>query len=223
MSDKNKHIAVVDPGTHTPELSCFNFISSQAPNLSFSYHLPAMVGMASLTQLEPKISGIIMLGSSSSVYDNFDWQVSLERWLREQWEKKIPTLGICYGHQLLAHMFGGKVAFVNDEETKLQGFRSVDLQACPLWEKKAGPLFVSHREAVVQCPETMEIIGSSPAIAIEALQHRTLPIWSLQAHPETTTGFLNNQKHDPAEGTKENLQLGYEIVRGFLRYVESRH
>ena len=96
------YINIIDPGTRTPEIDCFNYMVAQTP-LKLTYHLPALYGSDSLkTWDNPR--GIIILGSGASPTEKSLWQTQLASWLQQQWQRDVATLGICYGHQLIAHM-----------------------------------------------------------------------------------------------------------------------
>src|SRR4030042_1583552 len=49
------------------------------------------------------LSGIVITGSHAMITDHHPWSERTADWLATTIEKQIPTLGICYGHQLLAH------------------------------------------------------------------------------------------------------------------------
>ena len=74
------HLMVIDPGVLTPSIESFNRISKVTP-LNVSYHLPALFGPKSLLKAtkDNNISGIIILGSASSVNDSTNWQTEIER------------------------------------------------------------------------------------------------------------------------------------------------
>jgi GMP synthase (glutamine-hydrolysing) len=55
------------------------------------------------------ISGVVITGSHAMVTEHRDWSERTALWLRGAFERKIPTLGICYGHHLLAYALGGEV------------------------------------------------------------------------------------------------------------------
>lgn len=216
---KAKHIAIIDPAVRTPELDCFNQLSRKSP-ASLSYHLPALFGMGSLFAIEPYLSGLIILGSASSVNDQTEWQTSLENWLKNQLLSRKPTFGFCYGHQMIAHLFGGKVDFLFPDKHKLQGFREVQLSPNILWQQQSlkGSLYVSHREAVTTCPNEMEIVGRSAEVQIDALVHKRLPIWSLQAHPEATPEFLKNMG-DERSLAPDQFSFGAKLIQHFFDFI----
>jgi GMP synthase-like glutamine amidotransferase len=217
-----RQIAVIDPAVKTAETDCFNRLVMESP-LPLTYHLPKIAGMDSLEGLRGKLAGIIVLGSGSSVNDGEAWQLEMNRWLKPQLEKGVPTIGLCYGHQLIAHLFGAKVDFIFPDKHKHLGFRKVSLKANRLWDSRAidGELVVSHREQVVDCPAGFEIVGSSPEIKVDALAHCQLPIWSFQSHPESTPSFLKSQGISaPSEPNK--LIFGHAIMGDFLKFVSAK-
>jgi GMP synthase (glutamine-hydrolysing) len=56
------------------------------------------------------VAGVVITGSHAMVSDREPWSEALLPWLREAVAETKPVLGICYGHQLLAHALGGVVA-----------------------------------------------------------------------------------------------------------------
>ncbi len=55
------------------------------------------------------IAGIVITGSHAMVSDRPAWSEALVPWLQAAVRTETPVLGICYGHQLLAHALGGEV------------------------------------------------------------------------------------------------------------------
>ena len=58
-----------------------------------------------------RISGVVITGSHAMVTDQAYWVQKLAVWMPKVLARNIPTLGICFGHQLLARSLGGLVAY----------------------------------------------------------------------------------------------------------------
>jgi GMP synthase (glutamine-hydrolysing) len=130
----------------------------------------------------------------------------------------VPTLGICFGHQLIAHRLGGNVEHLHPDRTKLEGFRAVTIDA--LWDSPArsGLLYASHREVVTSCPDDMTVIATRPDVPFEGFAHRTYPVWTFQTHPEATPRFVE-ARGQPADA---DYSLGHSIVDEFIRIAARR-
>lgn len=212
------HIAVVDPAVRIPELDSYNNIARRSA-LKTTYHLPAMFGLESLVDAGTP-TAIIIMGSGASVYDGQPWQQPFNDWLKPLMDQGIPTLGLCYGHQLIAHLYGGKVGYVFPDQTKLKGFRAVTLHSNRFWStSETAPLVVSHRETVTTIPPQFQVAASSPLIPSDGLVHETLPIWTFQTHPEATAAFLRHGDI-PWSGNPADFAFGHRIVQAFLEYVK---
>ncbi|RKR67026.1 GMP synthase (glutamine-hydrolysing) [Acidovorax sp. 94] len=57
-----------------------------------------------------QIAGVVVTGSPAMVTDREPWSERTAAWLASVVAARVPVLGICYGHQLLAHALGGEVA-----------------------------------------------------------------------------------------------------------------
>ncbi|MFN8607018.1 MAG: gamma-glutamyl-gamma-aminobutyrate hydrolase family protein [Vulcanimicrobiota bacterium] len=135
-------------------------------------------------------SGIVITGSAFSTYEELDWIARAEDFLRRQAARQVPIYGVCFGHQLLAQAFGGKVercpngwelgtTRVEINETGLQD---------PLFQGVPGNLTVqqSHADVVTLLPEGAEILAGNTHWGIQAF--RLGPrIWGTQFHPEFTS------------------------------------
>lgn len=206
-------IAVIDPSIKRPEIEGFNLLSNLCPQ-KLTYHIPALLGFESLDTCEKNINGIVVMGSRSSVNDKLKWQEKLIAWLFKNIKRKIPILGICFGHQLLAYMFGGKVDFM---EKPVIRFNRIELLSNKLWKKrKIGKLFAAHKEEVKTLPKDMLVIGKREGILFEALCHKKLPIWSIQSHIEATPSFV--KMRNILHYSLKDFEFGYSILRAFFRF-----
>ena len=97
-----------------------------------------------------------------------------------------PILGICLGHQALAETFGGKLGLAKEVMHGKQA---------PILFEKESPIFKGvgeeelvmryHSLAVEDLPDDFEVTARAKDGTIMALQHKELPIFGLQYHPES--------------------------------------
>ncbi|MFT6146079.1 MAG: GMP synthase (glutamine-hydrolyzing) [Myxococcota bacterium] len=216
-----RHIVVIDPGTKFPELHNFNRIA-RASELPATYHLPSSTGSDSLRRMSDNIAGIVIFGSGASVHDNDAWQHEMDEWLLPKVEEGIPVLGLCYGHQHLAHRLGGTVGAVREDNEKIRGLRTTHLLADRLWgEACSGPVIVSHRDMVTALPPGFVNLGHREHVPIDAFGHPTRPIWGFQPHPEATTAFTTNNGI-PFDGDPNVLAFGHRLVDVFVSWCAAR-
>ncbi len=136
------------------------------------------------------IGGVVITGSPLMVTDRPDWSEAAARWLEKIIrEDTMPVLGLCYGHQLMAHALGGEVG-VNPKGREIGTvdvtFIDEETPAAPL-----APLFesgvfsghMSHVESVLRPPEDAVVLART-----ELDPHAVLAFgprqWGVQFHPE---------------------------------------
>ena len=212
-------VAVIDPAISSPATTGFNEMAMLSP-LPLTHHLPFLHGITSLLSLDQdKIAGVVVLGSNSSINSPFPHQELFTAWLHRFCERQRPLLGICYGHQLLASVFGGKVAFMHPDRKKISGLRNIEV----LGDERLGlatrqqELVVSHNEIVTTIPAGFEVFARSQNVPYEGLRHRELPIWTMQAHVEATQEFLNSQSINMILPAAVKVQ-GFALVAAFLAH-----
>ncbi|MFY7927389.1 MAG: type 1 glutamine amidotransferase [Oligoflexus sp.] len=214
------HLAVIDPAVRVPELDNFNRLALGAPEVCLSYHLPALFGMSSLEQVAQQPDALLIFGSGASVYDDLPWQKPLNDWLIERIGEGFPILGICYGHQLLAHLLGGKVAFARPDQEKFKGLRPIQFSQRGFWGDAGtkGRYIVSHREVVTDLPRECRTVASSAEVSCEAFAHETLPIWGIQGHPEAGPVFLDDQGI-VLDLEEKPFASGQDFMRRFVQHI----
>jgi len=138
--------------------------------------------------------GIILSGGPASVYaeDAYDLDPAIL-------DLGIPVLGICYGHQVLAHALGGEVV-----RTEAAEFGRTELQADPgavLFTElpENQQVWMSHRDAVVKAPPGFVVTATTDASPVAAMEDPERGFCGVQFHPEVG--------HTPR---------GQEILRRFL-------
>jgi len=111
----------------------------------------------------------------------------LSRTLLTRWERERPFLGICLGHQLLAERYGAQVvrarAPVHGERTTVvhDGRGIFDGIPSPIEAARYHSLVVDPGSV----PANLEISAWGRGRVVMALRHRTLPVESVQFHPES--------------------------------------
>ncbi len=142
-------------------------------------------------EFEPGLKGIILSGSPFSVNEEKAPDVNVQEFI-----KKVPVLGICYGAQLTAKHFGGLVAKSNKREYG----RAI------LQRKKEDMLFnnvtdssqvwMSHADTILEMPEGFELLATTESIPVAAfkkfsngthdsrLTTHEFPLYGVQFHPE---------------------------------------
>ena len=215
---KSGNLMIIDPSLEIPEIESYNEISLCSP-LKTTYHLPAIHSPKTMTRNFADTKGVILMGSAASVHDSYSWISILEGIIKNAAQKHIPILGICFGHQFLAHIFGGRVDILWKNSKKV-GTRKVKvLQNNLLGKSKKDFLMYSHREGVTKCPDDFEIAATSNLVEIEGLIHKTLPIWTFQPHIEASKTFskrigLNEDEFDKCDF------FGRELLKSFLNKLK---
>jgi len=140
------------------------------------------------------VDGVVLSGSTAGVYDRGDypWMDEQAELARELVERGIPTLGVCFGHQLVNHALGGRVEHRGSTNRLVRA----DLADDPLFEGVGDVIPVVHGDHVVERGDGMEPIGSADYYEHFATRHREAPVWTVQYHPEFTERLLDRIRTD---------------------------
>ncbi len=94
----------------------------------------------------------------------------------------VPIIGICYGCELIAHVYGALLERTQDGEEKL--IKVSTILADEIFEgRKDFEVFEAHRYVIENIPETIIALAKSEH-GIEVIKHSNKPIYGLQFHPE---------------------------------------
>ena len=149
------------------------------------------------------VSGVIITGSHAMVTDREDWSEFVAKWLRGIAANTLPVLGICYGHQLLAHAWGGDVGY--HPQGKEIGTVGIDLTAAgckdPLLSCMPRSFIghVTHAQTVLRLPAGATVLAHN-----EHEPHQAFVIngnqWGVQFHPEFNAiierTYIEEQKNE---------------------------
>lgn len=125
----------------------------------------------------------IVTGSSCGVYDPEPWIAPAMDWLRAA-RGQAALVGICFGHQLMAQAFGGKV--IKSPKGWGVGEHEYEVLRREPWMDVARSIRLpaSHQDQVVELPPGAEIWAASEFTPMGALAWLDHPSISLQLHPE---------------------------------------
>ena len=138
----------------------------------------------------PDIEGleaILITGSVAGVYDGFDWIAPLEGFVRTAHDRKLPMVGVCFGHQLIAQALGGTVR----KSEKGFGLGRHVYDVAPDNGLIEGPriaLACSHQDQVISPPAGARTILSSEFTPHAGLLYGDTTL-SVQPHPEFAVGY----------------------------------
>lgn len=139
--------------------------------------------------------GIILSGGPASVYEKGSPQID-----KAVLGLGIPVLGICYGHQLIAHLLGGKVEGGAAKEYGAAGIEvKGDSALFSLLGKKLD-VWMSHGDYVSKLPSGFKVIASTPDCVVAGMSDEKRRIFGIQFHPEVVhtpkgMGVLSNFVH----------------------------
>lgn len=191
---------VIDPSENHPEREGVAEIVAGWPG-SWKLFQPALAGDGPTPADGYDVDAVVLMGSAASVHDEIPWMRTLSSWLAPIVRGSVnrPLLGICFGHQLIAHLAGAEVRYLTENREKRVG---VEVTSVAGWRLDPGPrvrrVVVSHREHVTACPAQFRIVASRPGVAVDGLEHSRLPISSFQFHPEARGDFARTAGFDPS-------------------------
>ncbi len=129
------------------------------------------------------IKGIILSGGPSTVTKNKFQSIPMEIF-----KKKIPVLGICYGLQLIAKLYGGKIkqSKKKREFGRAFIFKKNDSLLTRNFFNLKQTVWMSHEDAVVKLPKNFKVIASSKDSKLTIIESKKEKIYGVQFHPEVT-------------------------------------
>jgi GMP synthase (glutamine-hydrolysing) len=136
---------------------------------------------------------VLITGSPAMVSAREPWSEKTAQWLKAVVAAGVPTLGVCYGHQLLAHALGGQVGpNPRGPEYGAITLTEADAGSDPLFRGTLQPgdkVFTAHSETVLSLPKGAVAMAKSLADEHQAVRYARAA-WGVQFHPEFTAPFM---------------------------------
>lgn len=130
----------------------------------------------------------LITGSRHGVYENLPWMLKLQDFIRAVRDAKVPMIGICFGHQIIAQALGGEV----QKSPKGWGIGVHEYQihyALPQMDKtNQFRIYAMHQDQVIKRPPDAQVVASSEFCEYAALVYGD-SILTFQGHPEFTDNF----------------------------------
>jgi GMP synthase-like glutamine amidotransferase len=129
-------------------------------------------------------------GSSASVYEDEPWIHALTSFVRDVHAARVPFVGICFGHQLIAHALGGRTERAGTGWGV--GALTMQVTADAPWMTPTLPsvtLLYSHQDQVTELPPDGEILATAPHCPVAMLAVGE-DVVGIQAHPEFGVDYV---------------------------------
>lgn len=175
------------------------------------------------------IDAVIISGAHENVTDQTAWMKYLIEWILQLKQHKIPTLGICFGHQILGKALGGKIGY------HPQGGEFGIVEVTNYASKSAtkslidSPTFfayVSHEQTILKLPQgAVSLAGNN--FEPNHLVKFTKTFWGVQFHPEFNAAvsreyWRRNNKTGKCGNTNQNKQAnitGSQLLNRFISWA----
>ncbi|MBI4272351.1 glutamine-hydrolyzing GMP synthase [Candidatus Uhrbacteria bacterium] len=142
--------------------------------------VPADISFQELAE-KKYIRGIILSGGAMSVFDKnaptLDPRILL---------LSVHFLGICYGHQLLAHLQRGRVQQGKSGEYGLTPLRVINRNGLLKRLNKTESVWMNHRDVVTKLPSSFLVLAATKHSHIAAYASKDKKFFGVQFHPEVT-------------------------------------
>ena len=136
-----------------------------------------------------EVDAYLITGSKSSVYDDKPWIATLMDFVRTLDARKKKVVGICFGHQIVAHALGGKTA--KSSKGWGVGRHTHRFDVIPAWHdggESDFDILVSHQDQIVENANGATVLASSDFCENAVVQLGD-HILTFQGHPEFVSGY----------------------------------
>jgi len=176
--------------------------------------------------------GWLITGSSASVYDDEPWIASLAEFLRAVHAERAPCVGVCFGHQLLAHALGGRTERADGWGVGALPMTVVQPESWMEPPLSAATLLYSHQDQVTELPPDGRVLAAADHCPVAMLAIGD-DLIGMQAHPEFGAAYvralledrvdrIGQADTDAALATLRGPTDEHTVARWILGFLRSR-
>jgi len=178
LEDSLEKVLIVDFGSQFTQL-----IARKIRELGIYCEIISHKKITKIHKLENNIKGLILSGGPLNVYQN-----KKVKFNKNLLFSKIPVLGICFGHQIISKVMGGKVKHSKSREFGLAKVIKINnsILTKNFFFKKENNVWMSHADQVIKLPKNFKVIAKSNNSKLCIVENSKEKLYGIQFHPEVT-------------------------------------
>ncbi len=185
-------------------------LSAAAPETEFHHY---NVELGEYPSDIDECDGYVITGSKKSVYDDETWIYALSEFVVKLHKHKKKTVGICFGHQMVAQALGGKTEPADvGWGVGIHQYKILANESYMDAKTSSFGLIVSHKDQVTELPEGAELLATSefcPNAMFRVDEH----ILTFQGHPEFSKAYSKDLMEMRQEILAEKFKPGIDSLQ----------
>lgn len=225
MNARGGRLVIIKTGSTLPSLKAVrgDFEDWILAGMGISSREAVIVDVASGQPLPApgETRSVVVTGSHDMVTDRLSWSEQTAQWLAQAVSSGAAVLGICYGHQLLAHALGGRVGYnprgAETGTVEVQLHEPASRDALLSGFPSTLRVQASHSQSVLELPASAVRLASNSWDANQAFRVGGRA-WGVQFHPEFDAKIMHAYSREDGQGLHGEIvetPVAAEILRRF--------